>query len=83
MHEKDNFHENKTYYAIFEPALEGGYNASFPDFPGCVTSGDTFEEAQNMAKEVLELWIEELSAQKRKIPSRSSRPIIDEVCVAF
>ena len=72
-----------SYYAIFEPAAEGGYNVSFPDFPGCVTFGRTFEEAKLKAKEILELWIEELLAQKRSIPSYIARPIIDEVEVAM
>ncbi|MBU1778365.1 type II toxin-antitoxin system HicB family antitoxin [Patescibacteria group bacterium] len=48
------------YSAIFEPAQEEGYNVLFPQFPGCVTFGRTFEESKIKAKEVLELWIEEL-----------------------
>ncbi len=80
---KQNRQKINSYYAIFEPAIEGGYSVSFPDFPGCVTSGDTFEKAQKMAKEALELWIEELASQKTRIPSHSARPIIDEVCIAF
>jgi predicted RNase H-like HicB family nuclease len=48
-----------VYPAIFEPAAEGGYNVSFPSFPGCVTFGKTFEEAKKNAHEVLELWLEE------------------------
>ena len=72
-----------SYYAIFEPAKEGGYNVSFPDFPGCVTFGKTFEESKEKAKEVLELWLEELASQKQKIPSKTVRPIIDEIKVAL
>ena len=68
-----------TYFAIFDPAKEGGYNVSFPDFPGCVTFGKTFEESKKNAKEVLELWLEELTSQKQDIPRYTSRPIIDEV----
>ena len=71
-----------SYFAVFEPAKEGGFNVSFPDFPGCVTFGRNFEEAKNMAKEVLELWIEELQSCKKTIPARTFRPIIDEVVVA-
>ena len=50
-----------SYPAIFEPAIEGGYNVSFVNFPGCVTFGRTFEEAKQKGKEVLELWLEELA----------------------
>jgi len=72
-----------TYPAVFEPAIEGGYNVLFPDFPGCVTFGKTFEEAQEMAREVLELWLEELSSQKQKIPARALYPIISQIQVSF
>jgi len=71
-----------AYPAIFNKAEEGGYNVSFPDFPGCVTFGRTFEEAEEKAKEVLGLWIEELVANNEKIPLKKSRPIIDEIPVA-
>lgn len=70
-----------SYFAIFEPAKEGGYNVSFPDFPGCVTFGKSFEQAKQKAKEVLELWLEELATDKKEIPLRTIRPIIDEVQV--
>lgn len=68
------------YYAIFEPAEEGGYNVSFPEFPGCVTFGRTFEHAKRMAEEVLELWLEELRAEREKIPA-PSHPIVDRIRV--
>lgn len=68
-----------SYFAVFDPAKEGGYNVSFPDFPGCVTFGRTFEEAKAKAKEVLELWIEELNSERQVIPIKNARPIIDEI----
>ena len=67
------------YLAVFNPAEEGGFNVSFPSFPGCVTFGKTFEDAKKMAKEVLELWLEELSNGGEEIVSRNDRPIIDEI----
>ena len=70
-----------SYFAVFDPATEGGFNVSFPDFPGCFTFGNTFEEAKEMAAEALELWIEELNHQQQHIPKRKLRPIIDEITV--
>lgn len=72
-----------SYFAVFEPAKEGGYNVLFPDFPGCVTFGRNFEDAKDKAREVLELWLEELFCQKQRIPIKTSRPIIDEIKVAL
>ncbi len=67
------------YPAVFDPAIEGGYNVLFPAFPGCVTFGRNFEEAKKMAKEALELWLEELTVNRQKIPLKTHRPIIDDV----
>lgn len=72
-----------SYDAVFNPAQEGGFDVSFPAFPGCVTFGKNFEEAKEKAQEVLELWLEELATRKEEIPVRTSRPIIDEIQVSL
>lgn len=69
------------YSVVFEPATEGGYNVSFPSFPGCVTFGKNFEEAKTKAQELLELWLQELAARGEEIPVHQARPIVDEVAV--
>ena len=45
------------YPAIFHKAEEGGYWVEFPDLDGCLTEGDTLEEAYHMAIEALEGYI--------------------------
>lgn len=72
-----------SYFAVFDPAKEGGYDVSFPDFPGCVTFGKTFEDAKEKGQEVLELWLEELAAENHPLPPRTARPIVDEIQVAL
>ncbi|MFH1564862.1 MAG: type II toxin-antitoxin system HicB family antitoxin [bacterium] len=57
------------YHIIFEPAIEGGYNVSFLNFPGCVTFGQTYEKAKANVQEVLELWIEKLKMKFKQNPS--------------
>ncbi len=37
---------------------EGGYVASYPDLPGCLTTGNTVEEAVNNAVDAKMCWIE-------------------------
>jgi len=64
MSEKSLKQKVYNYSAVFDPAEEGGFNVSFPAFPGCVTFGKNFEEAKEKAEEALELWIEELAARK-------------------
>ena len=45
------------YPAVFHEE-DGGYWVEFPELPGCVTQGDTFEEAYEMAAEALGLYLE-------------------------
>lgn len=47
------------YLAIFEPDQEtGGFTVTIPDLPGCISEGETFEEALANIKEAAELYLE-------------------------
>nr|WP_302476252.1 type II toxin-antitoxin system HicB family antitoxin [Methanocella conradii] len=41
----------------------------YPSFIRCVTHGKTLEEANKMAKEAIELYIESLKAHGEEIPT--------------
>jgi antitoxin HicB len=43
-----------TYYALFEPAEEGGYVITFPDLNRGATQGDSESDALSMAADFLE-----------------------------
>lgn len=43
---------------IVEAQEEGGYVVSYPDLPGCISCGDTIEDAMNNAKDAKKAWIE-------------------------
>lgn len=43
---------------IVEDPEEGGFVASYPDLPGCITCGDTIEEAVANAIDAKKVWIE-------------------------
>lgn len=45
------------YPAIFHEA-DDGITITFPDLPGCISCAQTFEEAYAMAKEAMELYLE-------------------------
>ena len=46
------------YTVIFEPAEEGGYVVSVLALPGCITQGDTFEEAEANIKDAMQGYLE-------------------------
>lgn len=49
-----------SYRVLLRREPEGGYTVIVPSLLGCVTFGDTIEEAIKMAKEAIELYIESL-----------------------
>jgi antitoxin HicB len=48
---------------------EGGYTVIVPVLPGCITFGETIEEAIAMAKEAIEGYIETLKDLGKEIPT--------------
>jgi antitoxin HicB len=47
---------------------EGGFTVIVPALPGCITYGENIDEAITMAKEAIELYIEELQERGESIP---------------
>ena len=43
---------------VLEPSEEGGYTAIIPSLPGCISEGDSKEEALKNIQEALELYLE-------------------------
>jgi predicted RNase H-like HicB family nuclease len=58
-----------SYRILLRKESEGGYTVIVPSLPGCVTYGDTIEEAIEMAKEAIELYIESLKEHDEEIPT--------------
>lgn len=57
------------FSAIFDSDEDHkGYTVTFPDLPGCITEGDTIEEALLMAKEALELHLYSMEQDNEVIP---------------
>jgi len=45
---------------ILEPSDEGGFTAIVPALPGCISEGDTREEALGNIREAIQLYLEEI-----------------------
>jgi len=46
------------FKVVLEPSDEGGYTAYVPSLPGCISEGDTLEEALANTREAIELYLE-------------------------
>jgi len=58
-----------VYRVLLRKEPEGGYTVIVPFLPGCITYGDTVEEALKNAKEAIELYIESLKEHREDIPT--------------
>jgi len=62
---------------ILEPAEEGGYTVYVPSLPGCISEGETEEEAMANIKEAIELYLEPVEDEMFITESR----IVKEVTI--
>jgi predicted RNase H-like HicB family nuclease len=58
-----------SYTIHIEPAEEGGYVVTVPALAGCVTEGDTYEQAIAIAHEAIEGFVEALAKAGEPIPT--------------
>lgn len=70
-----------TSTVIFEKAKEGGYIAFVPALPGCMTQGETFEEANENIKDAISAYLEVLKEDGDEIPFETEEHIAATVAV--
>lgn len=52
---------------VLQPQEEGGYTVTVPSLPGCISEGDTREEALLNIKEAIELYTSKKATVERQI----------------
>jgi len=69
--------EHITYTVELTPLEQGGFSVTVPALPGCVTWGTSFDHAVAMAREAIELWLEEMLEHGEPIPEerRAAPPV--------
>ena len=72
----------REYVVIYERGDESqeAWGAYVPDLPGCVSTGDTFEDVQHNIREAIQLHLEGLKAEGLPIPEPTTQA--DKVSVA-
>ena len=69
------------YPVVIEPLPAedgGGFVATVPDLPGCMSDGDTPEEALANVRDAVAAWIDEARALGRSVPNPSRRHVAAE-----
>ena len=61
------------YTVILEREADGGYVASVPALPGCVSQGDTRAEALKNIREAIELYVEDCREAGDPVPTEAGK----------
>jgi predicted RNase H-like HicB family nuclease len=56
------------YAVILQKEDDGGYVVTVPVLPGCVSQGDTRQEALRNIEEAIELYVEDVRATGESVP---------------
>ena len=63
--------------------IDGGYTVTVPGLPGCITEGDTVEEAMSNAQEAIQGYLEALEKEGLPLPQSDPRLLFGEVEIAL
>jgi antitoxin HicB len=75
MKNKDlDYYMNLPYNIIVRKDPYGGYFAKVEELEGCMTQGETYEEAFKNIQEAMQLWLEDAIENELEIPE----PVPDE-----
>jgi predicted RNase H-like HicB family nuclease len=61
----------KYYKIILEPQEEGEYTVTVPALPGCISEGDTYDEALVNIRDAIALYLDSLRADGISIPEEN------------
>ena len=74
----------REYTAVFEPDEElGGYTVYIPALPGCISEGDTFEQAAANIREAAVLYLEVMKGRGEKPDGQEDGVVVAPIQVAI
>jgi predicted RNase H-like HicB family nuclease len=65
------------YTVILQRESDGGYVATVPALPGCVSQGDTRAEVLKNIEEAIELYLEDVREAGEAIPLEADREYVE------
>ena len=65
------------YTVVLEKEADGGYVVSVPVLPGCVSQGDTREEALANIREAIDLYVEDCHLAGDPVPEEDSLEYVE------
>ena len=65
------------YTVVLEREQDGGYVASVPALPGCVSQGDTRDQALGNIREAIELYVEDCRDAGDPVPTEDGKEFVE------
>lgn len=67
------------YDVVFEEQPDGGYTVTVPALPGCISEGDTLEDAKANIAEAITAYLESMAMDGEEIPVGSTNTFIGQI----
>ncbi len=67
----------KFKVVVWEDAEDGGYVAECPALPGCVSQGETIDEARENIKDAIQGWLEVAADREKASMKVTSAKVIE------
>lgn len=65
------------YTVVLEQESDGGYVASVPALPGCVSQGDSRDAALSNIREAIDLYLEDCRDAGDPIPTEAGKEFVE------
>lgn len=65
------------FTVVLEQESDGGFVVSVPTLPGCVSQGESRDEALINVREAIEAYLEDCRESGEPIPSENGREIVE------
>ena len=65
-----------TYEVVLEPSDEGGFTVFVPALRGCISEGDTEEEALENIKDAIRVWLDTRAEIEQEKAARLHRTVV-------
>ena len=65
------------YTVILQKEEDGGYVATVPVLPGCVSQGDSRQEALKNIEEAIEVYLADVRAAGESVPVEDERAFVE------
>jgi predicted RNase H-like HicB family nuclease len=66
-----------NFTVVLEEADEGGYTVTVPALPGCISEGDTYEEAVDNIKDAVQLYLRAVSKEVQQLKKRRNLKLVE------